>query len=101
MSKRKFLLTTAVATAAACTWEPLVSIAEAATPARKRTSLNGAWQVSQIGAGDSIPATVPGCIHTDLLAAGKIPDPFYRDNEQAVQWVGEANWVYRRTFEVS
>jgi beta-mannosidase len=41
---------------------------------------------------------VPGCIHTDLLAAGKIPNPFYRDNEQTVQWVGEANWVFRRTF---
>jgi len=40
----------------------------------------------------------PGCIHTDLLRAGKIPDPFYRDNEQAVQWVGETNWLYRRTF---
>ena len=43
---------------------------------------------------------MPGCVHTDLLAAGKIPDPFYRDNEKAVQWVGESDWVYRRTFDV-
>jgi len=34
---------------------------------------------------------VPGCIHTDLLAAGKIADPFYRDNEKDVQWVGETD----------
>ena len=23
----------------------------------------------------TVPATVPGCLHTDLLAAGPIPDP--------------------------
>ena len=43
---------------------------------------------------------MPGCIHTDLLAAGKIPDPFYRDNEQSVQWIGEAGWIYKRNFRV-
>lgn len=25
---------------------------------------------------DLLPAQVPGCVHTDLLAAGLIPDPF-------------------------
>jgi len=35
-----------------------------------------------------------------LLAAGRIPDPFYRDNEVAVQWVGEQAWTYRRSFIV-
>jgi beta-mannosidase len=28
-----------------------------------------------------VPATVPGCVHTDLLNAGLIPDPFFADNE--------------------
>jgi beta-mannosidase len=64
-------------------------------------SLNGAWQVARTGDSEWLAAKVPGCIHTDLLAAGKIPDPFYRDNEKFVQWVGETNWTYRRTFEVS
>jgi beta-mannosidase len=35
-----------------------------------------------------------------LMAAGKIPDPFWRDNELAVQWVGESDWVYERGFDV-
>ena len=100
MSKRKFLLTTATATAAVCAWEPLLPSATAAMMSRRRLSLNGAWQVSKAGTGDPFPATVPGCIHTDLLAAGSIPDPFFRDNEKEVQWVGESNWVYRRTFQV-
>ncbi|MCY1143251.1 glycoside hydrolase family 2 protein [Actinoplanes sp. Pm04-4] len=35
-------------------------------------------------------------MHTDLLAAGKIVDPFLGENEKAVDWVGRANWVYER-----
>jgi hypothetical protein len=33
-------------------------------------SLNGQWAACQVGKSDSVPATVPGCIHTALLAAG-------------------------------
>jgi beta-mannosidase len=47
-----------------------------------------------------LPATVPGVAHLDLMANNKIPDPFYRDNETAVQWVGQADWIYRRTFNL-
>lgn len=45
------------------------------------------------------PATVPGCIHTDLMNAGLIPDPFFRSNEDSVQWVSDSIWVYRTTFD--
>ena len=62
--------------------------------------LGGKWKVSQVGHAEEIDAQVPGCIHTDLLAAGKIPDPFYRDNEHAVQWVSDVAWGYRRAFSV-
>ena len=62
--------------------------------------LGGMWKVAQAGNGDEIAAKVPGCIHTDLLSAGKIPDPFYGDNEHTVQWVSDAAWVYHRSFAV-
>lgn len=42
-------------------------------------------------------ATVPGEVHTDLLAQKLIPDPFYRDNEKKVQWVSKSEWEYRKT----
>ncbi|WNI32688.1 glycosyl hydrolase 2 galactose-binding domain-containing protein [Streptomyces sp. ITFR-6] len=42
-----------------------------------------------------VPATVPGCVHTDLLTAGLIPDPFIDRNEVEVAWVGRADWTYR------
>lgn len=45
-------------------------------------------------------ATVPGTVQTDLMAAKLLPDPFYRDNEARVQWVGLADWQYETTFTV-
>ena len=47
-----------------------------------------------------ISAHVPGSVQTDLLAAGKIGDPFYRDNEAGLQWIGLADWDYRLVFNV-
>ncbi len=46
-----------------------------------------------------LPATVPGTVHTDLLAAGQIPDPYYGKNEHDLQWIGETDWLYRATFD--
>ncbi|MGH3736800.1 MAG: glycoside hydrolase family 2 protein [Micromonosporaceae bacterium] len=44
-----------------------------------------------------IPATVPGCVHTDLLAAGLIPDPYLDENEAALAWIGRTSWRYTTT----
>ncbi len=41
------------------------------------------------------PATVPGFIHTDLMANGLISDPYYGTNEEQVRWVGDSVWYYR------
>ena len=67
--------------------------------------LDGAWEFTQAGRGtrrirEWLPATVPGTIHTDLLANKRIADPFYRTNELDAQWVEQCDWVYRRTFDV-
>ncbi len=51
--------------------------------------------------GRDVPATVPGCVHTDLLAADLIPDPYYGQNELELQWIGENDWQYLCEFEVS
>ncbi|WP_342001262.1 glycoside hydrolase family 2 protein [Microbacterium sp. LWH7-1.2] len=47
---------------------------------------------------DAVTAVVPGCVHTDLLAAGLIPDPFLDDNESALAWIGLVDWTYATTF---
>ncbi|MDX3001169.1 glycoside hydrolase family 2 protein [Kribbella solani] len=48
--------------------------------------------------GRAVAATVPGEVHTDLLAAGEIPDPFDGDNESKLHWIGRTRWSYRTTF---
>ena len=64
----------------------------------KTQTLTGAWQFRQAGTLEWSPATVPGGVHTDLLALDCIPDPFVGDNEKRVQWVAEADWEYRYQF---
>ncbi len=39
-------------------------------------------------------ATVPSFIHTDLMANGLIPDPYYGTNEDSVRWVSPRPWTY-------
>jgi beta-mannosidase len=46
-----------------------------------------------------IPATVPGVVHTDLLAAGLIADPLHGTNERCQEWIGSTPWRYATTFD--
>ncbi len=63
-----------------------------------RQSLDGAWQLRQVGSDEWLPGIVPGGVHLDLMAAGRIADPFVGDEELRVQWVAESDWEYRREF---
>lgn len=67
----------------------------------KIQSLAGAWKFRQAGTQEWLPASVPGGVHTDLLALGRIPNPFVGDNEKRVQWVAEADWEYHNQFTVT
>jgi beta-mannosidase len=67
----------------------------------RKQSLNGDWQFQQANTQEWMPATVPGGVHTDLLALGRIPDPFVADNEKRVQWVAESDWTYQKIFTCS
>ena len=62
--------------------------------------LHEGWKFRQAGEETWCAATVPGCVHTDLLDNGFIDDPFYRDNEQKLQWIEEKDWEYQTTFIV-
>jgi len=64
-------------------------------------TLHDSWTFKQADDSTWLPATVPGCIHTDLMDNGLIEDPYYRLNERKVQWVDKKDWVYQSTFEIS
>lgn len=58
------------------------------------------WQFKKATDSTWYPATTPGTIHTDLMSNDLIPDPFYRDNENKVQWVENEDWEYRTFFKM-
>ncbi|MBZ4677288.1 MAG: Beta-mannosidase [Anaerophaga sp.] len=62
--------------------------------------INDNWEFSQAGTDEWMPAKVPGTVHSDLMANGVIEDPYYRMNEDDVQWIEDEDWIYRTTFNV-
>ncbi|MCK9400847.1 MAG: glycoside hydrolase family 2 protein [Bacteroidales bacterium] len=60
--------------------------------------INHDWKFSQAGKEVWLPATVPGTVHTDLLANKIIEDPYYRLNEKQIQWIDKVDWEYRTVF---
>ncbi len=77
---------------------PLVG---AQAQSKMATQINHGWQFREVGKTDWYNATVPGCVHTDLLANKLIEDPFYRDNEKKQQWIDKKDWEYQTTFPVT
>jgi beta-mannosidase len=69
-------------------------------------NLDSGWQFRAVAATDRSdvrdwhPAQVPGVVQTDLLHNGLIPDPFDRDNEFRLQWIGLSDWEYQTTFQL-
>jgi beta-mannosidase len=86
----------------------LVSFAALPLKAAEPTSqnINSGWQFRAVANVDRTDvkewhtAQVPGVVQTDLLNAKLIPDPFDRDNEFHLQWIGLADWEYQTTFQV-
>jgi beta-mannosidase len=68
--------------------------------AKTSVVLGSGWQFRESGKGEWRKASVPGSVQTDLLANKLIEDPFYRDDEPKLQWIGKTDWEYRTTFDV-
>lgn len=78
-------------------------------------SLNGEWRLLYFEPGqglqkgaqapdfderEAIPVQVPGDVHTALIRAGLLPDPYYDENPEACGWVEDYEWWYRTRFTV-
>ena len=57
----------------------------------ERVKLNAKWKLygSKVG---MLNATVPGCVHTDLIENGLIKDIFWRDNNNYGVYTRVNNW---------
>ena len=70
---------------------------------KKSIDLGGKWQLcgtDKNGNALTLRATVPGCVHTDLLDAGVIARIYERDNAKDIQWIEERDFTYTRTFSL-
>lgn len=70
------------------------------TPTDLKKDLHHAWRFGKVNSDTLYPASVPGCVHLDLMANGMIEDPFYGDNEERVQWIENEDWIYLSSFTV-
>ncbi|PKI91069.1 beta-mannosidase [Actinomycetales bacterium SN12] len=77
---------------------PTAALAAVSTPLHEGWRLTAASGPVAIDLEGGVPASVPGCVHTDLLAADLIPDPYLDDNEALLAWIGLVDWTYRTSF---
>ena len=94
-----------------CSWRNiavllvLFSLPALASPPAS-TPIHSGWQFRALndqghaGVEQWHPAEVPGVVQMDLLRNKLIADPFYRDNEKSLQWIGLTDWEYQTEFDV-
>lgn len=63
--------------------------------------LNGVWQFKSTEESQWLQATVPGCNFLDLMENNVIEDPFIGLNEKDVEWVGQKDFEYKKTFKIT
>lgn len=57
-------------------------------------SLNGTWKMKKTVDAKWIDGKVPGSVYNDLINAGKMEDPFYRDNEYKIREISRFDFEY-------
>ena len=57
------------------------------------------WEMHRAGTAELIPAVVPGTVYTDLLRAGKMEDPFFKDNELKALKLMDEEYEYLCSFD--
>ncbi|WWC73873.1 uncharacterized protein I206_107845 [Kwoniella pini CBS 10737] len=74
---------------------------------RRTTTLKTGWSFSQVTSEYSKdveetwhPCPIPTSVHVELKKLGIIPDPYKDLNEWKVQWIQEADWVFKTSFHV-
>lgn len=71
------------------------------------TEIKDNWSLKIIGdnvygiESKDIPATVPGSVYGNLLQAGLMPDPYYRDNELDALKLMDNDFEFKTTFDVT
>lgn len=65
----------------------------------KIISLNDNWKMHRSDGAEWLDAVVPGSVYGDLLRAGKMEDPFWKDNEDEALKLMEYDYEYLTSFD--
>jgi beta-mannosidase len=63
--------------------------------------LAGTWRLTCANRNIEVDYAVPGDVHSALIKAGVIPDPYVGKNELLCRWVADEEWVATREFTLS
>ncbi|MBR4781614.1 MAG: glycoside hydrolase family 2 protein [Lachnospiraceae bacterium] len=64
-----------------------------------KINLTHGWKMRITGEDMWYPATVPGSVYNDLINAGRLEDPYYRDNELNALEMMKHDFEYKVTFD--
>ncbi|WP_162142453.1 beta-mannosidase [Cucumibacter marinus] len=63
--------------------------------------LKGIWRLTGRRPEDAVDIAIPGDVHSALIAADRLADPYPGDREKQMQWVAATPWVIERGFELA
>lgn len=66
----------------------------------EKKPINAGWELRNTKEQEWIPAQVPGDIYSALLAADRMEDPFFGDNEYQAKALMDEDYEYRTSFTV-
>ena len=79
---------------------PMISEAQVNYAPLRLPLSTGQWEFRQANTPAWKPVKIPVSAHTALLQNGMIEDPYWRDNEEKLQWIEKEDWEFQTTFDV-
>lgn len=95
---KKLLLLTLSIAATSCGGDKNIKKLISEQSQTSQQTLVDSWSFRQVGESSWLPATVPGVVHTDLMANKLIEEPFGGTAEPRLQWIEKKTWEYTKTF---
>ena len=67
----------------------------------ERVNLQEDWRFAEVNSDEWTPVSVPGTVLSGLLEAGKMQDPYYRENEYEARELLAKDYVFETEFCIS
>ena len=67
----------------------------------ERVNLQEGWRFAKANSNEWTPVSVPGTVLSGLLEAGKMQDPYYRENEYEARELLAKDYVFETDFCIS